>query len=55
MKLQKLFALLMAAIMLLGMAPAGHAQGGNLLPGGEFTVGSNHNWAWRCPNGQPAH
>ena len=43
MNLRKLFALLMAAIMLLGMVPVGHAEGGNMMPGGEFTVSCNHN------------
>ena len=55
MNLRKLFALLMAAIMLLGMVPVGHAEGGNMMPGGEFTVSCNHNWDWRWPNGQPAN
>lgn len=55
MNLRKLFALLMTAIMLLGMVPVGHAEGGNMMPGGEFTVSCNHNWAWRWPNGQPAN
>ena len=55
MKLRKLFAWLMTLVMLLGMVPAGHAEGGNITPGGEFTVSCNHNWAWRWPNGQPVH
>jgi len=55
MNLRRLFALLMTAIMLLGMVPVGHAEGGNMMPGGEFTVSCNHNWAWRWPNGQPAN
>ena len=55
MNLRKLFALLMTAIMLLGMVPVGHAEGGNMMPGGEFTVSCNHNWAWRWPNGQPTN
>ena len=45
MKLQKLFALIMAMIMLLGMVPAGHAE----------VIDCNHNWDWRWPNGQPAN
>ena len=55
MKLRKLLALLMAASMLLGMVPAVHAEGGNMLPGGELAVSCDHNWAWRWPNGQPAN
>ena len=55
MNLRKLFALLMTAVMLLGMIPVGHAEGGNITPGGEFTVGCNHNWDWRFPNGEPKH
>jgi len=55
MNLRKLFALLMTAVMLLGMVPAGYAEGGNMMPGGEFTVSCNHNWAWRFPNGEPKH
>ncbi|MBP3452976.1 MAG: hypothetical protein J6M20_04595 [Clostridia bacterium] len=55
MNLRKLFALLMTAVMLLGMIPVGHAEGGNMMPGGEFTVSCNHNWAWRFPNGEPKH
>lgn len=55
MNLRKLFALLMAAIMLLGMVPVGHAEGGNMMPGGEFTVSCNHHWAWRWPNGKPVN
>ena len=54
-KLRKLFAWLMILVMLLGMVPAGHAEGGNIIGGGEFTVSCNHNWAWRWPNGHPAH
>ena len=55
MNLRKLFALLMTAVMLLGMIPVGHAEGGNMMPGGDFTVSCNHNWAWRFPNGEPKH
>ena len=55
MKLRKLLALLMAASILLGMVPAVHAEGGNMLPGGELAVSCDHNWAWRWPNGQPAN
>ena len=55
MNSRKLFALLMTAVMLLGMVPAGYAEGGNMMPGGEFTVSCNHNWAWRFPNGEPKH
>ena len=39
MNLRKLFALVMAAIMLLGMVPAGHAEGGNMMPGGNMIPG----------------
>ncbi len=45
MKLRKLFALLMTAVMLLGMVPAGHAE----------VVACDHNWSYRWPNGQPAN
>ena len=55
MNLRKLFALLMTAVMLLGMVPVGHAEGGNITPGGDITVGCNHNWDWRFPNGEPKH
>ena len=55
MNLRKLFALLMTAVMLLGMVPAGYAEGGNMMPGGEFTVGCSHDWTWRWPNGKPAN
>ena len=55
MKHRKLFALLMTLVMLLGMVPAGHAEGGNMMPGGEVTVSCNHNWSWRWPNGKPAN
>lgn len=51
----RLFALLMAVLMLFGMLPASYAEGGNQMPGGEFTVGCNHNWDWRYPNGEPKH
>ena len=55
MNLRKLFSWLMALVMLLGMVPAGHAEGGNITPGGDITVGCNHNWDWRFPNGEPKH
>ena len=55
MKLRKLFAWLMTLVMLLGMVPAGHAEGGNITPGGNITVSCNHNWDWRFPNGEPTH
>ena len=51
MKLRKLSALLMAVVMLLGMLPAGHADGGNQLAGGVMTVSCNHKMSWVYPNG----
>ena len=49
MKLRKLFALLMTAVMLLGMVPTGYAE-----LWGDVT-NCNHNLAWRWPNGQPTN
>ena len=34
----------MTLVMLLGMVPVGHAESGNMMPGGDFTVSCNHNW-----------
>ena len=51
MKLRKLSALLMTVVMLLGMLPVGHADGGNQLAGGVMTVSCNHKMSWVYPNG----